>query len=69
MSTLALGLLIILVMATGTFYVAGLQVGHGAAWATDVCYRAGRFCDHPEWTGIAAAVTFVIYFILRRIED
>jgi len=65
MASLVLGLLIILVVATGIFYVAGIQVGHGVPWATELCSHARNFCDHFEWTGIAAGVTAVIYFLLR----
>jgi hypothetical protein len=36
MSSLTLGLLIILVVATGVFYVAGIQVQHGVPWASDL---------------------------------
>jgi hypothetical protein len=65
MSSLALGLLIILVVATGVFYVAGMQVGHGMPWAIDLCSNVRSLCDHFEWTAIAAGVTAAIYLLLR----
>lgn len=68
MSTLALGILIFLAIATATFYVAGSLYGHGAPWAVDVCYSARPFCQHPEWTAYATAAAAVIYVILRRAD-
>jgi hypothetical protein len=68
MSTLALIVAIILAIATATFYVAGSVYGHGAPWAVDVCHTAGAFCQNPEWTAVATAVTATAYFWLRRGE-
>ena len=65
MSTLALGLLIILVVATGTFYVAGDLYGHGSPWASDVCSLSRDLCDHPAWGAIATGIVGIIYLILR----
>jgi hypothetical protein len=66
MSTLALAVLIVLAIATATFYVAGSTYGHGAPWAADVCYGAAAFCRHPEWTAYATAAVALIYVLLRR---
>lgn len=68
MSSIAFGLLFILVAATGTFYVAGQLYGHGSSWATDVCYQAHFFCEHPQWLGVAAGVIWLWYLWLRRSE-
>jgi hypothetical protein len=65
MSTLALGLLIILAVTTVTFYVAGDLYSHGSAWARDVCSLSSELCDQPGWSAIATGVVAVIYFVLR----
>jgi hypothetical protein len=65
MSTLALGCLILLAVATVTFYLAGdLQI-HGSAWARDVCSLSRELCDNPSWGAIATGGMALIYFILR----
>jgi hypothetical protein len=68
MSSIAFGLLLILIAATGMFYAAGQLHGHGSGWAMDVCHHAGFFCDHPQWTGVAAGVVWLCYIMLRRSE-
>ncbi len=65
MSTLAHGLLIILAVATCTFYIAGDLYTHGSAWARDVCSLSRDLCDHPTWSALATGVVGVIYLILR----
>ncbi len=65
MSTLALGLLIILAVTTMTFYIAGDLYAHGSAWARDVCSVSSDLCDHPGWSAVATGVVAVIYFVLR----
>ena len=65
MSTLALGFLIILAVATVMFYVAGDLSSHGSAWARDVCSLSEALCENPSWGAIAAGVMGVIYFLLR----
>jgi hypothetical protein len=68
MSTLALGLLLILAVATVTFYVAGGLFGHGSAWARDVCTLAQDLCDHPSWSAVATSGAAVLYFVLRSLR-
>jgi hypothetical protein len=63
MSTLALGLLIILAVATATFFVAGGLPG--SPWARDVCSLSRALCNHPGWAAIATGVVAVIYLFLR----
>jgi hypothetical protein len=65
MSTLALGLLVILAVATGTFYVAGDLYGHGSAWARDVCSLSRELCEHPGWSALATAGAGALYLVLR----
>jgi hypothetical protein len=65
MSTLALGLLIILAVAACTFYIAGDLYTHGSAWARDVCSLSTQLCDNPAWGAIASGVMAAIYFMLR----
>jgi hypothetical protein len=69
MSTLALCLLIALLVATGSFYLAAYLSGHGGGWATDLCFQAPNLCDHPQWIGYASAVMLVVYLILHGIES
>ena len=65
MSTLALCLFIALLIATGVFYVAHDQYGHGAAWAMDVCWSMPKFCEMPHYIAIATGVTLVVYLGFR----
>jgi hypothetical protein len=65
MSTLALGFLIILGVATASFYIAGDLSAHGSAWARDVCSLSRTLCDNPSWGAVATGGMAVIYFVLR----
>ena len=65
MSTLALGLLIVLAVATVTFYVAADIYGHGSAWARDVCSLSRELCEQPVWLAVATAIVAVVYLVLR----
>src|SRR5262245_35018954 len=67
-SSVALGLVILLAVATALFAYAGMQGADGAPWARDVCERAGNFCMHPEWTIAAAAVMTVVYLAVKGME-
>ncbi len=64
MSTLALGLLIIVGVTTAAFYVAGVH-GYGSPWARDVCSLSRDLCDHPGWGVIATGAVAVVYLVLR----
>jgi hypothetical protein len=64
-STLALALLIILAVATCTFYVAGGLYAHGSPWARDVCSLSQMLCDQPAWSAAATGAAAVLYLILR----
>jgi hypothetical protein len=66
-STLALALLIILAVATCTFYVAGVH-GYGSPWARDVCSLSQDLCTHPEWSAIATAAAAVLYLVLKALR-
>ena len=68
MSSIAFGLLLILIAATGTFYVASQLYGHGSSWATDVCHHARFFCERPQWVGVATGLVWLWYITLRRGE-
>jgi PilZ domain len=67
LSSIAGGMLVLLVAATALFVLADIQ--DEADWAVAVCTSAGNFCQHPEWTGAAAIVMFVVYLMLRGTED
>jgi hypothetical protein len=65
MSILALGLTIILAVATVTFYVASGMYGHGSPWARDVCSLSQDLCDHPIWSALATGISLIVYYALR----
>jgi hypothetical protein len=67
MSSLACGILLMLVGATALFAVAHFL--DDAAWAIAVCSNAGSFCQHPEWTGAAGVAMFVIFLTMHGMED
>ena len=62
-STLALALLIVLAVATCTFYIAGGL--YGSSWARDVCSLSRELCEHPAWSAAATGAAAVLYLILR----
>jgi hypothetical protein len=64
MANLALGLAIVLAVATATFYVAA-QLGHGSPFASDVCALSRELCEHPMWLAAATGIVALIYLILR----
>jgi hypothetical protein len=68
MSTLALGFVIILAVATVTFYIAGDLSAHGSAWARDVCSLSAALCDNPSWGAVATGGMGAIYFVLRALR-
>ena len=68
MSTLALALLLILTVATVTFYVAGGLYASGSIWARDVCSLSPALCDQPTWLAGAAAIVAILYFLLRLLR-
>jgi hypothetical protein len=67
MSAIALCLLVILALATATFYVAG-GLGHGSPWARDVCGLSRDLCDHPAWGAAATGGMAVLYLVLRSLR-
>jgi hypothetical protein len=68
MSALALALMIILALATLTFYVAGGIYGQGSPWARDVCSLSRSLCDNPIWLGIATGGAAALFLILRSLR-
>jgi hypothetical protein len=67
-SALAGMLMWLLIIAAAIFYVAGMQLGDEAPWALALCDDARNFCQHPEWSGIPAALMALVYFSLRGME-
>ena len=67
MSSLACGILLMLVCATALFAMAHFL--DEADWAVAVCTSAESFCQHPEWTGAAGVAMFVIFLTLHGMED
>jgi hypothetical protein len=66
-SSIARGMLVLLVAATAVFAVAHFQ--EHAEWAASVCSSAESFCLHPEWTGAAAVAMFFIFLAINGMED
>src|ERR671937_1234092 len=64
-SSVAATLMWLLIAATTMFYVAGVEVGEQAPWALAFCQDAKNFCQHPEWSGIPAALMALVYFSVR----
>ncbi len=67
-SSIACGMHVLLLAATALFLLAGLEYEY-ADWAAAVCTNANNFCRHPEWTGAAALLMFVLFLTLRGMED
>ena len=68
MSALALALLVVLAVATATFYIAGGLHGHGSPWARDVCALSRELCERPAWGLVATGVAGLIYLVLRGLR-
>ena len=68
MSALALTLLIILALATCTFYVAGGIYGQGSPWARDVCSLSQTLCANPVWLVVATGASAALYMVLRGLR-
>jgi hypothetical protein len=66
-SSLACGILLMLVVATALLALAHYL--DETEWAVAVCTSAGTFCQHPEWTGAAGVAMFVIFLTLHGMED
>jgi hypothetical protein len=66
-SSIACGILFLLVAATVMFVAAGIQ--YEADWSVRLCTGAENFCGHPEWTGGAAIAMFFVFLTLRGMED
>jgi len=66
-SSLARGMLYLLIAATGVFALADML--DDTEWAQTVCTSAENFCRHPEWTGAAAVAMMAIYLAVSGMED
>jgi hypothetical protein len=67
MSALAAALLILLLVATGSFYIAGGMTA-SSPWARDVCGFWPDLCDHPAYSAIATGTVAVVYLALRSLK-
>jgi hypothetical protein len=67
-SSVALGIVLLLAAASALLIFAGVQSAADAPWALEVCDRAENFCRHPEWTVTAAVVMTVVYFAVKGME-
>jgi hypothetical protein len=68
-STFAGGMTAMLAAATALLLVAGLQSAADVPWAVSLCDGAANFCRHPEWTGVASALSSVVFFAVRGMES
>jgi hypothetical protein len=62
------GFMFLLLGLTVMFYFAGREIGTGTAWADQVCQKANNMCLHPEFSGGAAILMALIYFVTRGME-
>ena len=67
-SFFALVFLLLLVVASAMFYVAGLELADETPWAVEVCDRARNFCEHPEWSAIPAVLMGVVFLAVKGME-
>jgi len=67
-SFFALAFLLLLVVASAIFYVAGLELADETPWAVEVCDRARNFCEHPEWSAIPAVLMGVVFLAAKGME-
>ena len=67
LSSVACGILLMLVGATALFAMA--HVLADANWAVAVCSNAGSFCEHPEWTGAAGIAMLIVFLTRQGMED
>jgi hypothetical protein len=68
LSSVALGMVVLLAAATAVLALAGQQGAADAAWAVELCATAGNLCGHPEWPIAAAAVMSVVYLAVKGME-
>ena len=54
-----------LLTATGLFYWAAEYTMRGSVVARDICSNAQIFCEHPEWTALAAIGVVIIYVMSK----
>jgi hypothetical protein len=67
-SFFALAFLLLLVVASAIFYVAGLELANETPWAAEVCDHARNFCEHPEWSAIPAVLMAVVFLAVKGME-
>ncbi|HKF95432.1 MAG TPA: hypothetical protein VKB96_12730, partial [Gammaproteobacteria bacterium] len=65
-SSIAIGMAVLLLSIMGVFYVAGLQID--TPWARDLCENATNLCEHPELSGVPAALMTVVYLAVKGME-
>jgi hypothetical protein len=64
---MALALMVLLAIATATFYIAGVY-GGGLPWARDVCSLSRDLCHDPTLLAAATAASAVLYLLLRMFK-
>jgi hypothetical protein len=67
-SSLAAVVMWLLIVATAIFYVAGMEMSDASDWAVKLCQDAKNFCQHPEWSGIPAALMALVFLTVRGME-
>jgi len=68
MPALALCFGFILVAATGVFYFAAEFSSQNTSWAVLVCHQAPSLCISSQPLAFAAAVMFVAYLVMERLN-
>jgi hypothetical protein len=68
LSSVAAFVLLLLIIASTVFYVAGLEMADETPWAMELCENARNFCQHPEWSAIPAALMALVYLSVKGME-
>jgi hypothetical protein len=72
-SSVAFAVLVILIVATGFFYLVGPLQGH-ETWVDDICRNTRTFynydaCNRPEYLAVATAGMVLIYLMIKWYSD
>ena len=67
MSVVALALMVVLAIATASFYIAGVY-GGSSPWARDVCSLSRDLCHNPAWLAFSTAASALAYLLLRMFK-
>jgi hypothetical protein len=61
-------LILVLLGATGIYYVAGATQYSGWYWSSLLCQQSGPLCDHPNWLLVAASLAIALAMVRSMSE-